>query len=107
MHSQPSAAPLSNNPIPDAERSILREGDDDLSVDLLEEKQGRGEIGSGEVLHHGTREEDGPVTREALFSPREDAAVRRAGDQSLDLTRMRAHVLVVDEVGRTSVCPRR
>ena len=26
---------------------------------------------SGEVLHHGTYEEDGPVTREALVSPRE------------------------------------
>ncbi len=25
---------------------------------------------SGEVLHHGTYEEDGPVTREVLTSPR-------------------------------------
>jgi hypothetical protein len=62
---------------------------------------------SGEVLHHGTHKEDGPVTREALVFPREVAAVRRAGDQSLDLTRMQAHVLVVDEVGKISVCPRR
>ena len=62
---------------------------------------------SGEVLHHGTYEEDGPVTREALVSPREVPAVRRAGDQSSDLTRTQAHVLVVDDVDRTSVCPRR
>jgi hypothetical protein len=30
------------------------------------EKQGRGEVESGGVLHHGTHEEDGPVTWEAL-----------------------------------------
>jgi hypothetical protein len=61
----------------------------------------------GEVLHHGTYEEDDPVTREALVSPREFSAVRRAGDQSSDLTRTQTHVLVVGEVGKTSVCPRR
>ena len=27
-------------------------------------------VESGGVLHHGTQEEDGPVTREALISPR-------------------------------------
>ncbi len=38
VYSQPAAAPLSNYLIPDAERSVFREGDDVLSVDLLEEK---------------------------------------------------------------------
>jgi hypothetical protein len=37
-HSQPLAAPLLSYAIPDAKRSVLREGDDVLSVDLLEEK---------------------------------------------------------------------
>ena len=62
---------------------------------------------SGEVLHHGTYEEDGPVTREALVFPREVPVLRRAGDRSLDLTRMQAHVLVVAKVGRRSACPMR
>ena len=58
--------------IPEAERSVLREGDSDFSVDLLEVKEARGGVVSGGVLHHGTQEEDGPVTREALVFPREN-----------------------------------
>ena len=37
---------------------------------------------SGGVLHHGTHEEDGPVTREVLASPRTNPALRRAGHPS-------------------------
>ena len=59
------------------------------------------------MFDYGTHEEDGPVTREALVFPREIPVLRRAGDRSLDLTRMQAHVLVVDEIGKISVCPRR
>jgi hypothetical protein len=62
---------------------------------------------SGEVLHHGTHGEDGPVTREALVFPREVPVLRRAGELSLDLTRLQTHVLVVDDVGRISVGPKR
>ncbi len=65
--------------IPVAERSELREGDDVLSVDLLKEKLGQGGVVSGGVLHHGTHEEDGSVTREAHVSPREIPVVWRAG----------------------------
>ena len=93
--------------IPSAQGSGIPEGDGDLSVDLLDEKQGQGEVALGGVLHHGTYEEDDPVTREALVFPREFPVQRRAGDQSLDLTRMQVHVLVVDEVGRRSACPMR
>ena len=37
---------------------------------------------SGGVFDHGTHEEDGPVTWEALASPRHIPALRRAGDPS-------------------------
>ena len=52
--------------IPDAQGSVLPEGDDDLSVSMGEEG-----IVSGGVFDHGTHEEDGPGTWEALASPRE------------------------------------
>jgi len=58
------------------------EGDDGLSVDLLEEKLGQGGGVSGGVLDHGAHEEDGPVTREVLASPRKRPVLRRAGDPS-------------------------
>ena len=51
--------------IPDAQGSVFPEGDDDLSVD-----HGRGGAVSGGVFDHGTHEEDGPGTWEALASPR-------------------------------------
>jgi len=37
---------------------------------------------SGGVFDHGTHEEDGPVTWEALASPRHTPVLRRAGDPS-------------------------
>jgi hypothetical protein len=52
--------------IPDAQDSVLPEGDDDLSVSMGEER-----IVSGGVYDHGTQEEDDPGTWEALVSPRQ------------------------------------
>ncbi len=37
---------------------------------------------SGGVFDHGTHDEDGPVTWEALASPRHTPVLRRAGDPS-------------------------
>jgi hypothetical protein len=51
--------------IPDAQGSVLPEGDDDLSASMGEER-----IVSGGVYDHGTQEEDGPGTWEALASLR-------------------------------------
>jgi hypothetical protein len=51
--------------IPDAQGSVSPEGDDDLSASMGEER-----IVSGGVFGHGTQEEDGPETWEALASPR-------------------------------------
>ena len=50
---------------PDAQGAVLPEGSNDLSVNLGKE----GGV-SGGVFDHGTYEEDGPVTWEALASPR-------------------------------------
>ena len=47
---------------------------------------------SGGVFDHGTYEEDGPVTWEALASPRYTPALRRAGDPSPTHDTLRAHV---------------
>jgi hypothetical protein len=44
------------------------------------------------VFDHGTYEEDGPVTWEALASPRHTPAWRRAGDPSPTHDTLRAHV---------------
>ena len=63
--------------IPDAQGAELPEGDDGLSVSMGEEG-----IVSGGVFDHGTYEEDGPGTWEALASPREQPVMRRAGDPS-------------------------
>ena len=63
--------------IPDAQGSVLPEGDDDLSALMGEEW-----IVSGGVYDHGTQEEDGPETWEALASPRQKPVMRRAGDPS-------------------------
>ena len=49
-------------------------------------------VESGGVLHHGTYEEDGPVTWEALAFPRENPVRRRAGQSSPKLARRQAHV---------------
>jgi hypothetical protein len=50
------------------------------------EKQGRGEVESGGVLHHGTYEQDGPVTWEALVFPR---VVRSDGEPVIHLRNWR------------------
>src|SRR5262245_2448173 len=47
---------------------------------------------SGGVFDHGTDEEDGPVTWEALASPRHTPVWRRAGDPSPTHDTLRAHV---------------
>jgi hypothetical protein len=47
---------------------------------------------SGGVFDHGTYEEDGPVTWEALASPRYTPVWRRAGDPSPTHDTWRAHV---------------
>ena len=51
---------------------------------------------SGGVLHHGTQEEDDPVTREALVFPRENPVVRRAVDPSPKPTRLQTHGSVAE-----------
>jgi len=48
---------------------------------------------SGGVFDQGTHEEDGPVTWEALASPRPIPVSRRAGDPSPTHDTLRAHVL--------------
>jgi len=47
---------------------------------------------SGGVFDHGTDEEDGPDTWEALASPRHIPVWRRAGDPSPTHGTLRAHV---------------
>ena len=53
---------------------------------------GEERIVSGGVFDHGTYEEDGPVTWEALASPRPMPVSRRAGDPSPTHDTLRAHV---------------
>ena len=62
---------------PDAQGAELLEGNNGLSVRVGEE----GHV-SGGVFDHGTHEEDGPGTWEALASPRHIPASRRAGEPS-------------------------
>ena len=62
-------------------------------------------VESGGVLHHGTYEEDGPVTWEALSLLGRYRSVRRAGYPSPKLARLQAHVPVAETFGRTSACP--
>ena len=65
--------------IPDAQGSVLPEGDDNLSVSM-----GEGRAVSGGVFDHGTHEEDGPGTWEALASLRQQPGMRSAGDSVSD-----------------------
>ncbi len=62
--------------LPSAEGVALSEGDIGITV------TGDGDVGLGGVFDHGTHEEDGPGTWEALVSPREAPAARRADDPS-------------------------
>jgi hypothetical protein len=71
--SWPSVTVLSSGaPLQGAE---FPEGDDGLSVDLLEEGLGRGGVVSGGVFDHGAYEEDGPGTWEVLAAPRKKSGV--------------------------------
>jgi hypothetical protein len=64
---------------PEAEGPVLPEGHNTpLHTCRLGEERGV----SGGVFDHGTHEEDGPVTWEALTSPRHIPVLRRAGDPS-------------------------
>ncbi len=49
-------------------------------------------VESGGVLHHGTYEEDSPVTWEALASPREIRCYGEPVNQLRNLARLQAHV---------------
>jgi hypothetical protein len=68
---------------------------------------GEERVAPGGVLHHGTYEEDSPVTWEALVSPREFPVLRRAGNPSPKPVRLQAHAPVAEAIGRISACPRR
>ena len=72
---------------PEAEGPELLEGYNDLSVS----GRGGGYV-SGGVFDHGTHEEDGPGTWEALTFPRHIPVWRRAGDPSPTHGTLRAHV---------------
>ena len=74
---------------PEAEGPVLPEGNNPpLHTCRLGEEGGV----SGGVFDHGTYEEDGPVTWEALASPRHIPVLRRAGDPSPTHGTLRAHV---------------
>src|SRR6266568_5975240 len=83
---------------PDAQGAELLEGYNDLSVRWAR----RGYV-SGGVFDHGTHEEDGPGTWEALASPRPIPASRRAGDRLRRTTRLQGHVSSATR-HRTSTC---
>ncbi len=88
----------------------MREGDDGFSVDLLEEKLGRGGVESevGEqpqAANDGTYEEDGLVTWEVFVFPRE---IRSHGEPVNHLRNWRVHRRTCrppSSLGKTSVCP--
>ena len=74
---------------PEAEGPVLPEGNNTpLHMCRLGKERGV----SGGVFDHGTYEEDGPVTWEALASPRPIPVLRRAGDPSPTHGTLRAHV---------------
>ena len=64
---------------PDAEGPVVLEGN---NIPLRKRLWGEEGSVSGGVFDHGTYEEDGPVTWEALASPRHIPVLRRAGDPS-------------------------
>ena len=63
---------------PDAEGPVFPEGNNDP----LQRGVGEEGVVSGGVFDHGTYEGDGPVTWEALASPRQNPVSRRAGEWS-------------------------
>jgi hypothetical protein len=64
--------------VPDAEGPGVPEGNKNPRRGSV----GRGGVVSGGVFDHGTHDEDGPVTWEALASPRRIPVRRRVGDPS-------------------------
>src|SRR5205809_7761408 len=64
----------------------------DLKAIMASPSGGRGGGVSGGVCDHGTHEEDGPGTWEALASPRPIPVLRRAGAWSPTHGMWRAHV---------------
>src|SRR5262250_1461710 len=74
---------------PEAEGPVLPEGN---NIPLHRCRLGEEGGVSGGVFDHGTYEEDGPVTWEALASPRYTPVWRRAGDPSPTHDTWRAHV---------------
>ena len=72
---------------PDAEGPVLPEGNNHPRREFSGEEG----MVSGGVFDHGTHEEDGPVTWEALASPRHTPVMRRAGDPSPTHGTLRAH----------------
>src|SRR5438876_6653545 len=75
----------------------------DLKAIMASPSGGRGGGVSGGVFDHGTHEEDGPGTWEALASPRHIPASRRAGDRLRRTTRLQGHVSPATR-HRTSTC---
>src|SRR5262249_15071304 len=71
---------------PEAQGPVFPEGNNHPLRELGEEG-----MVCGGVCDHGTDEEDGPVTWEALASPRPIPVLRRAGDPSPTHGTLRAH----------------
>ena len=80
---------------PDAQGPVLPEGNNNPLRELLGEEG----MVSGGVFDHGTYEEDGPVTWEALASPRPIPVSRSTGDPS-PTHDMLAGARVVGPMGR-------
>jgi hypothetical protein len=78
---------------PDAEGPVFPEGNNQPRREFLGEEG----MVSGGVFDHGTHEEDGPVTWEALASPRHTPVMRGAGDPSPTHGTLRAHVSSAQE----------
>jgi len=78
---------------PDAEGPVFPEGNNHPRREFLGEEG----MVSGGVFDHGTHEEDGPVTWEALASPRHTPVMRGAGDPSPTHGTLRTHVSSAQE----------
>ena len=90
--------------VPDAELSVVREGDGELCGELLDEKQGE-EISRPPgcctaVRRKRTARQSGrPSSLHGIFGRTESRS------PSLEPVRLQGHARVADRVGRTSVCP--
>ena len=84
--------------IPGAQGAVLLEGE---SVER--EAVGRAFSIPGGVWKHGTREEDSPVTWEALITSMEEPVMRSAGNKSPRAARPRMHALLAHNSIRPEV----